>query len=268
MTHAETLENANARRRDRHPPITDFGRMKVALPAAIFFSLLSSFVSAQTGPSQLHWPGSQSGVGRLGRAMSIHELQALFDNPITYEIMNAPNKPDPLPHARNIAFYRDETQIGRDLAAGKLAGVDGVLYDDEAYDEPGNTAPSEQKENPLPYVQDAAKVLHAAGKVFIYTIGPGVGPKGQFWTTTLPAVSPYPDVIDFQTQAAEGTPRFAKVCLDGAPCQGSLGGSANVSGADMSTACLRGRDRPLASMADPFGSFPQSSQRVGIDADP
>lgn len=142
--------------------------------------------------------------------MPIHELQALFDNPNAYEIMNAPNKPDPLPHARHIAFYRDETLIGRDLAAGKLAGVDGVLYDDEAYDEPGNTTPSDQKENPLPYVQDAANVLHAAGKVFLYTIGPAVGPRGQFWTTTLPAVSPYPDVIDFQTQAAEGTPQFAK----------------------------------------------------------
>ena len=57
-------------------------------------------------------------------------------------------------------------------------------------------------------------------------------------------------------------------CLDGAPCQGSLCGYANISGAVMSTACLCERDRPLALMVDPPGSLPQSSQRVRIDADP
>jgi hypothetical protein len=123
--------------------------------------------------------------------------------------MNAPGKADPLPHAHHVAFYRDETLIAPDVASGKLSRVDGVLYDCEAYEEPGNTTPAAQKENPLSYVQDAAKVLHAAGKIFLLTIGPATGPKGQFWTKTLPSVSPYPDVIDFQTQAAEGTPRFA-----------------------------------------------------------
>ena len=68
----------------------------------------------------------------------------------------------------------------------------------------------------------------------------------------------------------QATPELMELgsCLDGAPCQGSLCGSANISGAVMSTACLCGRDRPLALMVDPPGSLPQSSQRVRIDADP
>jgi hypothetical protein len=167
-----------------------------------------SAVGAQGDP-RLHWIVSQSGVGILSTAMAAAELQARLDNPNTLEIFNEPRRPDPLPHAKHIAFYRDETVLARDVAAGKLAGLDGALYDDEAYAEPGNTTPQEQKDNPLPYVADAAKVLHAAGKLFVLTIGAKTGPAGAFWTSTLPGVSPYPDVIDFQTQAAEGTPRFA-----------------------------------------------------------
>ncbi|MGH7660514.1 MAG: hypothetical protein ACRENA_06320 [Vulcanimicrobiaceae bacterium] len=166
--------------------------------------------AAPTPPAQLHWIISQSGISRLGSVLAPNDLREFFDNPNTYVIVNTPKKGDPLPHAKHVAFYRDEMLMVRDLASGKLAKFDGVLYDDEAYNEPGNTTPEDQKENPLPYVRDAAKVLHAAGKQFLYTIGFAVGPKGQFWNATLPSVSPYPDVIDFQTQAAEGTPRFAR----------------------------------------------------------
>jgi hypothetical protein len=176
----------------------------------IFLLVVASLANAQAPAGHLHWIVSQSGAALLGRSMGAGELASKLDNPNTYEIVNAPKRPDPLPHAKHIAFYRDETLLSSDIAAGKLANLDGALLDDEAYDEPGNTTPAEQKANPLPYVQDAAKVLHAAGKTFVYTIGARVGPPGEFWTTTLPNVSPYPDVMDFQTQAAEGTPRFAK----------------------------------------------------------
>ncbi len=141
--------------------------------------------------------------------MPAQDIDRLFDNQNTYVILNSRAKGDPLPHAKHIAFYRDEKLMAADLAAGHLSNVDGVLYDDEAYNEPGNTTPEEQKQNPLPYAQDAARVLHAAGKIFVYTIGPSTGAQGSFWKSTLPSVSPYPDVIDFQTQGAEGTPHFA-----------------------------------------------------------
>ncbi len=196
-------------RRLRGPSIVvkRLGLIAVAAMCSVGGSVSSG--GAQT-TSGLHWIVSQSGAGMLERAMAASDLHARLDNSRTYEIVNAPKRPDPLPHAKHIAFYRDETLIARDLASGKLGDLDGVLYDDEAYAEPGNTTPEDQKANPLPYVKDAAKILHAAGKIFVYTIGAKVGPQGAFWTTTLPSVSPYPDVIDFQTQAAEGTPRFAK----------------------------------------------------------
>ena len=160
-------------------------------------------------PSNLHWIVSQSSVARLRHVLSPNDILELFDNSNTYVLVNAPNKDDQLPHAKHVLFYRDETLIAPDIASGKLARYDGALYDDEAYDEPGNSTPQEQKENPLPYAQDAAKVLHSAGKIFVYTIGSATGPAGAFWTQTLPSVSRYPDVIDFQTQGAEGTARFA-----------------------------------------------------------
>lgn len=142
--------------------------------------------------------------------MALATVQQLFNNAKTYVIADLQNFDDGLPNARHVLYYRDETQLAADAAAGKLAGYAGALYDDEAYDEPGNTTPADQKLNPLPYVQNAASVLHAAGKLFVYTIGPSVGPSGAFWSQTLPSVSPYPDVIDFQTQSAEGTPAFAR----------------------------------------------------------
>jgi hypothetical protein len=179
-----------------------------ALPLLVMLT-----AAAPTPPSDVHWIVSQSGLARLGTVLAPNEVRAFFDNPTTYVIVNMAKRGDPLARAKHVAFYRDETLMARDLAAGKLAALDGVLLDDEAYDEPGNTTPPDQRANPLPYVQDAAKVLHAAGKLFLFTIGFAVGPKGAFWNATLPSVSPYPDAIDFQTQAAEGTPRFAKQVL-------------------------------------------------------
>jgi hypothetical protein len=158
----------------------------------------------------VHWIISQSSLWRLSEQMSRAELMRLFDNPNTYVITNLKDRGDFLTAAHHVAFYRDEQLMAQDLAAGKLSNVDGVLLDDEAYAEAGNTTPEVQKMNPVPYVQNAAQVLHAAGKIFVLTIGGATGPRGAFWTQTLPAVSPYPDVIDFQTQAAEGTPRFRK----------------------------------------------------------
>lgn len=142
--------------------------------------------------------------------MSTAELQTLFNNQNTYVIVDLKNSDDNLPNAEHVLYYRDETQLASDLAAGKFAGYAGALYDDEAYVEPGNTTPMAQRQNPLPYVQNAASVLHAAGKLLLYTIGPSVGPSGAFWSSTLPSVSKYPDVVDFQTQSAEGTPAFAQ----------------------------------------------------------
>jgi hypothetical protein len=142
--------------------------------------------------------------------MPTSDLQTLFNNENTYVIADLQNVNDGLPNARHILIYRDETVLASDLASGKLASFDGALYDDEAYVEPGNTTPIAQRQNPLPYVQNAASVLHAAGKLFLYTIGPSIGPAGEFWTETLPSVAKYPDVIDFQTQSAEGTSSFAQ----------------------------------------------------------
>ncbi|HLI95252.1 MAG TPA: hypothetical protein VKT72_04080 [Candidatus Baltobacteraceae bacterium] len=185
-----------------------FTRSLIAVAAAALF-VQGAPGRAATPPSGLHWIVSQSSVWRLRQGMPANDVDELFDNPNTYVIINASRKGDPLPHAEHVAFYRDEKLMAADLAAGRLAGVDGVLYDDESYNEPGNTTPEDQKANPLPYVQDAARLLHTAHKLFLYTIGPSVGPRGSFWNTTLASVSPYPDVIDFQTQGAEGTPRFA-----------------------------------------------------------
>jgi hypothetical protein len=183
---------------------------KAATSAALAVLVLSQLwiVGAVAQSSGLHWIVSQSSVKRLRAAMPSAQVNQLFDNPNTYVIVNMPHENDGLPQAKHVLFYRDEKLMAADLAAGKLNGFDGVLYDDEEYNEPGNTTPEDQKANPLPYVQDAAKILHAAGKILVYTIGPGTGPQGSFWRSTLPSVSPYPDVIDFQTQAAEGTPRF------------------------------------------------------------
>lgn len=166
---------------------------------------------AQANSSGLYWIVSQSGIHRLRlAAMPEVDIQRLFDNPRTFVIMNMPSEVDGLPHARHILYYRDEKQLVAELAGGRFVNADGALYDDEAYNEPGNTTPNVQKQNPLPYVQEAATMLHAAGKVLVYTIGPATGPPGAFWADTLPSVSRYADVVDFQTQAAEGTPRFAE----------------------------------------------------------
>lgn len=164
--------------------------------------------SAQS--SGLHWIVSQSVVKRLRAAMPSAQVNELFNNPNTYVIVNMPHEDDGLPNAQHVLFYRDEKLMAADLAAGKLQDFAGVLYDDEAYNEPGNTTPQDQKDDPLPYVQDAARILHSEGKILVYTIGPGTGSPGAFWRSTLPSVSRYPDVIDFQTQAAEGTPRFSQ----------------------------------------------------------
>lgn len=184
-------------------------RLKVSVlcAATLLFGTISP-VAAEP-PSTLHWIVSQSSLNRLSTVMSAADLYALFDNPNTYVITNVRAQTLNLTHAKHVRFYRNETEMASDLRAGKLSGMDGVLYDNEAYKEAGNTTPEEQKNNPLPYVQDAATLLHAAHKIFVYTIGAAVGPKGEFWNKTLPSVAPYPDVIDFQTQAAEGTPRFA-----------------------------------------------------------
>lgn len=186
--------------------------MRKVMPAAIVAAFLLHVwcVAAIAQPSGIHWIVSQSSIKRLRSAMPPAQVNQLFDNPNTYVIVNMPHENDGLPNAKHVLFYRDEKLMASDLAAGRIRDYDGVLYDDEAYNEPGNTTPEDQKANPLPYVQDAAQVLHAAGKILVYTIGPGTGPQDAFWRSTLPSVAPYPDVIDFQTQAAEGTPRFAQ----------------------------------------------------------
>ena len=77
------------------------------------------------------------------------------------------------------------------------------------------------------------------------------------------------------TNPSEGKPSMGKSirvktgvsCLDGAPCQGSCRGFANVSGAVMSSACCAARMAPLALMIRPHGSSPQSPYRARTGAD-
>lgn len=172
------------------------------------FALLVQSGASAAPPPTLHWIISQSSIAKLSPALGEIAIRRLFDNPSTYVIVNLPSKPDRLMHAHHVAFYRDETVMARDASAGKLAEYDGVLLDIEAYNEPGNSTPEEQKENPLPYVQDAARVLKLQGKIYLLTIGAATGTPGAFWTQTLPGIARYPDGVDFQTQAAEGTTRF------------------------------------------------------------
>lgn len=159
--------------------------------------------------SLAYWIVSESGIEGLETKMPPATVQSIFNTTHTYEIMNMVNAPDPLPQAQHLLYYRDETLIAGDIASGKFTGMNGALYDDEAYQEPGNTTPLVQIADPLPYAQAAASTLHNAGKLFVYTIGQSTGPVGAFLTATLPSVSSYPDVIDFQTQSAEGTVSFA-----------------------------------------------------------
>jgi len=173
---------------------------------------------------QMYWIVSESGIEGLETKMSAAEVQSLFNGPRTFEIMNMLNKADPLPTAKHLLYYRDETLIANDLASGKFNRMDGALYDDESYQEPGNTTPADQIANPIPYAQVAASALHKAGKLFVYTVGQRTGTPGSFLTQTLPSVAPYPDAIDFQTQAAEGTTNFAREVANYASVYKSHGG--------------------------------------------
>ena|GEM_PF-6265443 len=179
--------------------------------AAAVVLLVAAFSGANPPPTHLHWIVSESSGHRLESAMPPGAYQAKLDNPNTFEIMNEPKRPDPLPNAKHVKFYRDEALLESELASGELAKYDGALLDDEAYREPGNTTPQVQMADPVIYFARASRALHAANKILVATIGFKVGAPGQFWSRTLAAVAPYPDVLDFQTQAAEGTPRFASM---------------------------------------------------------
>ncbi len=75
----------------------------------------------------LHWIVSQS-LYRLRQGLSERQLRTLFDNPNTYVIVNAQKRGDVLTDAKHVIFYRDETKMAADLAAGSSSGSRSDLH--------------------------------------------------------------------------------------------------------------------------------------------